>query len=96
MITDLERLDLGKDVKKDRVREVPPYTGFGTEEDSLTSCQGLEPRAPERDFFKFMNKDRLDKWDRLDKVDGLDRLDTFDRLVRLDRLDKLDKLDRLD
>jgi hypothetical protein len=45
-------------VKKDRYREVPPYTGFGTEEDSLTSCQGLEPRAPERDFYKFMHKDR--------------------------------------
>ncbi len=71
-ITDLERLDLGKDVKKDRVREVPPYTGFGTEEDSLTSCQGLEPRAPERDFFKFMNKDRLDKLDKLDKLDSSD------------------------
>ena len=82
-ITDLERLDLGKDVKKDRVREVPPYTGFGTEEDSLTSCQGLEPRAPERDFFKFMNKDRLDKLDKLDK------LDWFDGSARLDKLDKL-------
>ena len=56
----LETLDLGADVKKDRIREVPPYTGFGTEEDSLTSCQGLEPRAPERDFFKFMHKDRFD------------------------------------
>ena len=54
----LEKLDLGKDVKKDRLREVPPYTGFGSEEDSLTSCQGLEPRAPERDFFKFIHKDR--------------------------------------
>ena len=61
----LETLDLGADVKKDRIREVPPYTGFGTEEDSLTSCQGLEPRAPERDFFKFMHKDRLEQRTRL-------------------------------
>ena len=51
-------MDLGKEAKKDRYREVPPYTGFGTEEDSLTSCQGLEPRPPERDFYKFMHKDR--------------------------------------
>jgi hypothetical protein len=54
----LEKLDLGQEVKKDRLREVPPFTGFGSEEDSLTSCGGLEPRAPERDFFKFMHKDR--------------------------------------
>ncbi len=53
-------MDLGKEVKKDRYREVPPYTGFGTEEDSLTSCQGLEPRPPERDFYKFMHKDRCE------------------------------------
>ena len=58
LFAELEKLELGKEVKKDRLREVPPYTGFGTEEDSLTSCQGLEPRAPERDFFKFMHKDR--------------------------------------
>ncbi len=45
-------------MKKDRQKEVAPYTGFGTEEDSKTSCQGLEPRAPQRDFFKFMHKDR--------------------------------------
>jgi len=25
----------------------------------LTSCQGLEPRPPERDFFKFIYKDSL-------------------------------------
>ena len=45
-------------MKKKREKEVPPYTGFGSEADSKTSCGGLEPRAPQRDFFKFMNKDR--------------------------------------
>ena len=54
----LEPLDLGEEVKKKHEKEVPPYTGFGTEADSLTSCGGLEPRAPQRDFFKFMKKDR--------------------------------------
>ncbi|NWI26364.1 EFHC2 protein, partial [Sula dactylatra] len=36
----------------------PPYTGFGSEEDSLCSCMGLLPRPPQKDFKKFMEKDR--------------------------------------
>ena len=39
-------------------RMPPPHNGFGSEEDSLTSCNGLEPRPPQRDFKKFMNRDR--------------------------------------
>lgn len=38
--------------------EWPPYTGFGSEEDSLCSCMGLLPKPPRRDFIKFMEKDR--------------------------------------
>uniref|UniRef100_A0A673C7B2 EF-hand domain (C-terminal) containing 2 n=1 Tax=Sphaeramia orbicularis TaxID=375764 RepID=A0A673C7B2_9TELE len=36
----------------------PPYSGFGTEEDSLSSCQGLLLKPPQKDFRKFMEKDR--------------------------------------
>ncbi|XP_053351747.1 EF-hand domain-containing family member C2 isoform X1 [Clarias gariepinus] len=36
----------------------PPYTGFGSEEDSLCSCQGLLPKPPQKDFKKLMEKDR--------------------------------------
>ncbi|KAM6418565.1 EF-hand domain-containing family member C2 isoform 1-T1 [Pluvialis apricaria] len=36
----------------------PPYTGFGSEEDSLCSCRGLLPKPPQKDFKKFMEKDR--------------------------------------
>ncbi|KAM4045618.1 EF-hand domain-containing family member C2 isoform 1-T1 [Anomaloglossus baeobatrachus] len=36
----------------------PPYNGFGSEEDSLCSCLGLLPKPPQRDFKKFMEKDR--------------------------------------
>ena len=43
-------------------KEIPPYNGFGTEEDSLTSCKGLEPRPPQRDFFQFIHKDRLENY----------------------------------
>ncbi|KAM8975335.1 EF-hand domain-containing family member C2 isoform 1-T1 [Pelodytes ibericus] len=39
-------------------RKIPPYNGFGSEEDSLCSCMGLLPKPPQRDFKKFMEKDR--------------------------------------
>uniref|UniRef100_A0A8C4HZ87 EF-hand domain-containing family member C2 n=1 Tax=Dicentrarchus labrax TaxID=13489 RepID=A0A8C4HZ87_DICLA len=40
------------------LRPVPPYNGFGSEVDSLSSCQGLLPKPPQKDFRKFMEKDR--------------------------------------
>jgi hypothetical protein len=39
-------------------RVIPPYNGFGSEEDSLCSCMGLIPKPPQRDFIKFMEKDQ--------------------------------------
>ena len=55
----LEPLALQQKVEKKTEKEVFPFTGFGSEEDSKASCQHtLEPRAPQRDFFKFMHKDR--------------------------------------
>ncbi|XP_062389412.1 EF-hand domain-containing family member C2 [Sardina pilchardus] len=39
-------------------RQVPPYNGFGSEEDSLCSCQSLLPKPPQKDFKKLMEKDR--------------------------------------
>ncbi|XP_028991577.1 EF-hand domain-containing family member C2 [Betta splendens] len=39
-------------------RLLPPYNGFGSEEDSLSSCHGLLPKPPQKDFQKFMEKDR--------------------------------------
>ncbi|KAM6934882.1 EF-hand domain-containing family member C2 [Xenentodon cancila] len=39
-------------------KPVPPYNGFGSEEDSLSSCQGLLPKPPQKDFYKFLKKDR--------------------------------------
>ena len=44
--------------RKKTDQDLPPYNGFGSEEDSKTSCNGLEPRPPQRDFYKFMNRDR--------------------------------------
>ncbi|CAJ1078908.1 EF-hand domain-containing family member C2 [Xyrichtys novacula] len=39
-------------------RMMPPYNGFGSEEDSLGFCKNLLPKPPQRDFHKFMEKDR--------------------------------------
>ena len=37
---------------------IPPYNGFGSEEDSLGYCFNLMPKPPQRDFVKFMAHDR--------------------------------------
>lgn len=42
-------------------RLLPPYHGFGSEEDSLRSCHGQLRKPPHKDFHKFMDKDRLDE-----------------------------------
>ena len=39
-------------------REIPPYNGWGSEEDSKANCLKLIAQAPKRDFTKFMMKDR--------------------------------------
>jgi len=39
-------------------REIPPYNGWGSEEDSRANCIKLIAQAPKRDFSKFMQKDR--------------------------------------
>uniref|UniRef100_A0A8C6H3I9 EF-hand domain-containing family member C2 n=1 Tax=Mus spicilegus TaxID=10103 RepID=A0A8C6H3I9_MUSSI len=38
-------------------RKYPPYTGFGSEEDSFRSCVGLKPTPHRRNFKKFMELD---------------------------------------
>ncbi|XP_077473265.1 EF-hand domain-containing family member C2 isoform X1 [Stigmatopora argus] len=39
-------------------RLVPPYNGFGSEEDSLSSCQRLLPKPPQKNLQKFMEYDK--------------------------------------
>lgn len=59
-ITDFASLGSGQAQGKEGRggREVPPYNGWGSEEDSLCSCMALLPKPPKRDFIKFMEKDR--------------------------------------
>lgn len=66
-ITDFTPLRPQEDVRRQQqqmqqqasVKQVPPYNGFGSEEDSYNSCLSLLPKPPKRDFIKFMAKDRL-------------------------------------
>ncbi|XP_049854500.1 EF-hand domain-containing family member C2-like isoform X1 [Schistocerca gregaria] len=39
-------------------RELPPYNGYGSYEDSAGNCRTVLPTPPRRDFVKFLHKDR--------------------------------------
>lgn len=46
--------------QKERSRVViPPYNGFGSEEDSLGNCMRLENKPPKKDYYKYINNDKL-------------------------------------
>lgn len=57
-IDDFKPIDYRSESNKKKTREIPPYNGFGSEEDSLCNCSSLIPKPPKRDFIKFMEKDR--------------------------------------
>ena len=57
-IDNFETLKFSRPAPSSVQTEMPPYNGFGSEEDSLASCQQLIPKPPKRDFVKFMEKDR--------------------------------------
>ncbi|XP_026734418.1 EF-hand domain-containing family member C2-like [Trichoplusia ni] len=40
-------------------RELPPWNGYGSYDDSAENCRTVEPKAIHRDFMKFLNKDRI-------------------------------------
>ena len=44
-------------VRVDKIN--PPYNGFGSEEDSLASCQKMVPEPPKKDFIKWVRYDRF-------------------------------------
>ncbi|XP_013145374.1 PREDICTED: EF-hand domain-containing family member C2-like isoform X1 [Papilio polytes] len=39
-------------------RELPPWNGYGSYDDSAGNCRTVEPKPPHRDFIKFLHKDR--------------------------------------
>ena len=57
-VTDMPSIKYEEEVPSKVQNTNPPYTGFGSEEDSLSSCKGMIPKPPQKDFVKFMLKDR--------------------------------------
>jgi len=57
-IQDFDSINYKADPQPLPPREIPPYNGFGSEEDSLATCLSLRPKPTRRDFKKFMEKDR--------------------------------------
>lgn len=55
---DFKSITYKADPTSAKSKEIPPYNGFGSEEDSLSNCVSLIPKPPKRDFIKFMEKDR--------------------------------------
>lgn len=51
-------IDLKKDRPKKFWQPVPPYNGFGSEEDSLGSVYSLQPRPPRKDINKMFTCDQ--------------------------------------
>eukprot|EP00941_MAST-03F_sp_MAST-3F-sp1_P003003 g3003.t1 len=47
-----------REVKQIEEREPPPYNGYGTEEDSLGSCNALMPKPPKQDWKKMFDNQR--------------------------------------
>lgn len=57
-LQEFESINFKADPEPLAPREIPPYNGFGSEEDSLATCLSLRPKPTRRDFKKFMEKDR--------------------------------------
>ncbi|KAJ8961102.1 hypothetical protein NQ318_008778 [Aromia moschata] len=47
-----------REILPPRERELPPWNGYGSYEDSAQNCITVEPKAPHRDFKKFLMYDR--------------------------------------
>lgn len=56
-VKDFEPCKLEEERKKFSQKEMPPYNGFGSLEDSLQSCLSLVPQPPKKDFIKMLEND---------------------------------------
>ncbi|XP_066995320.2 EF-hand domain-containing protein 1 [Anabrus simplex] len=53
-ITQPERMEVFEKPAEMPQRKIPPYTGFGTVEDSYQSCLSLRPRSPKKDVVRYI------------------------------------------
>lgn len=51
-------IELGKKATKKFYNPVPPYNGYGSEEDSLQNCYSLQPKPPKKNLNKMFNEDQ--------------------------------------
>lgn len=56
---ELEPINIKEAIPEAAKAPLPPYNGFGSLEDSIQSCISLVPKAPRKDLYKLMNKDRV-------------------------------------
>lgn len=56
-VTDFTPIDIQRKVSSSPKKELPPYTGFGSPEDSLGSVAALVPKPPKTDFLKQLEYD---------------------------------------
>jgi hypothetical protein len=56
--SEMEAINVQEVIPNPPKRELPPYNGFGSYEDSKQNCTSLLPKPPTRDFAKLMNKDK--------------------------------------
>lgn len=49
---------VAKEIPIPKYRELPPWNGFGSYEDSAQNCITVEPKPPHKDFKKFLTYDR--------------------------------------
>ena len=38
---------------------IPPHNGYGNEEDSLSNCLRLQPKKPYKDYYKYIDNDKI-------------------------------------
>lgn len=56
-VTDFTPVDIELHMKNRAKMEIPPYNGYGSQEDSLQSCLSLIPQPPKKDFVKMLEND---------------------------------------
>lgn len=56
-VTDFPSIDVSEKYPSMQKKEIPPYNGFGSLEDSLQSCLSLVPQPPKKDFIKMLEND---------------------------------------
>lgn len=56
-VTDFPKVDATLSMPTITEKEIPPYNGFGSLEDSLQSCLSLVPQPPKKDFIKMLEND---------------------------------------